>query len=163
MSRGTGFDFQARTNEPVVEVSRWFKAPPPLVFGAWTSPEHVCRWWGRPTLTPIACDVDLRVGGSYRYVLQAPDGHAYSLNGRFVEIDPPRRLVTNFHVELVPDDEVVEVTSFDDASGGTVVHIVSLHRSCAARDAQLASGSLPEAMIEQFARLDDVLARPASV
>lgn len=159
---GWGFDFQARPNEPVVEVSRWFDAAADDVFDAWTSPDHLCRWWGPMSHSLVTCHVDLRTGGTFRYVLTGPDGRSYELNGQFVEIDAPWRVVTNFVADVAPGDHVVEVTSFDEVSGGTLVRIVSLHRSCAERDAQLTAGSLQDALREQFARLDDVLGRPAS-
>jgi uncharacterized protein YndB with AHSA1/START domain len=153
------FEFSARPNEPVVEISRWFPSPPAAVFEAWATPEHVCHWWGPANVSLVACDVDLRVGGAYRYEYRAPDGRSFSVNGRFVEIDPPSRLVTNFTVDITPGDEVVEVTSFDPSAGGTVVRIVSLHRSSSARDAQLADGSMQAAVEGELSRLDEVLAR----
>lgn len=156
---GPPFEFSARPNEPVVEISRWFHAPATTVFAAWTTPEHVCRWWGTLGLSVVSCDVDLRVGGRYRYVLQAADGRTHTLDGTFVEIDPPHRLVTNFVLDAIPDDQVVEVSTFDDAGGGTIVHIVSLHRTGGARDRQLAEGDFRAGMMDRFARLDEVLAR----
>lgn len=158
----SAFELVARPNEPVVEISRWFRAPIAAVFEAWTAPEHLCRWWGPPTMSLVDCDVDLRVGGSVRYELQGPDGRSSVLDGHFVEVDPPSRLVTNFTLDSAPDDKVVEVTSFSESSGGTVVQIVSLHSSNAARDAQLADGSLAAGMADQFDRLDEVLAGSAS-
>lgn len=155
-------EFSARPNEPVVEISRWFRAPPASVFEAWATPEHMCHWWGPRDLSLAECEVDLRVGGTYRYVLRAPDGRSFTLNGRFVEIDPPLRLVTNFTVDAAPSDDVVEVTSFEESSGGTVVRIVSMHRSCSARDAQLADGFMASAVEDLFTRLDEVLAHPSS-
>ena len=156
-------EFTARPNEPVVQISRLFRAPVDVVFDAWITREHLCRWWAPPGASVVECNVDLRVGGVYRYVLQAPEGGATVLDGHFVELDPPHRLVTNFARDSAPDDQVVEVTTFTESPGGAVVRIVSLHRSCAARDAQLADGSMAIGMADQFARLDEVLARSASV
>jgi uncharacterized protein YndB with AHSA1/START domain len=159
----SSLEFSARPNEPVVEISRWFRSTPSKVFDAWTSPEHVCRWWGPPSLTLVECDVDLRVGGRYRYVLQGPDGRSYALDGQFVELDPPHRLVTNFTMSAAPDDQVVEVTSFNEFADGTAVRIVSLHRSCVARDAQLSDGVMEAGVADQFLRLDAVLAASTAV
>lgn len=156
---GPAFAFHARPNEPVVEVSRWFDAAAADVFDAWTSPNHLCRWWGPASLSLVTCDVDLRTGGTYRYVLSGPESRSYELHGEFVEIDPPWRIVTSFVADVAPGDHVVEVTSFDEVSSGTFVHIVSLHRSCAERDAQLAVGSLEDTMMDQFSRLDALLGR----
>lgn len=156
-------EFTARPNEPVVEISRLFRAPVDMVFDAWVAGEHLCRWWAPSGASLVECNVDLRVGGVYRYVLQVPDGRATVLDGHFVEVDPPHRLVTNFTLDSAPDDQVVEVTTFTESPGGAMVRIVSLHRSCAARDAQLADGSMTAGMADEFARLDEVLARSASV
>lgn len=149
----------ARPNEPVVEVRRRLEAPPAAVFALWTAPDHLCRWWGPQgaDVSVVDCAVDLRVGGSYRYALRGPDGRVLSIDGRFVEIDVPSRLVTNWTVDSAPENRIVEVTTFDDSAEGTLVHIVTLHSSCAARDAQLATGAV-SVMDAEFHRLDEVLA-----
>lgn len=157
------FEFSARPNEPVIEICRWFPAPPIMVFEAWTAPEHLCHWWGPASLPVTECNVDMRPGGSYRYVLRSRDGQPFGVSGRFVEVDPPSRLVTNFRLDAVPEDEVVEVTSFDHSAGGTAVRVVSLHRSCAARDAHLADGALQTNVAEELSRLDEVLTPRAPV
>ncbi len=158
---GRPYGLQALPNEPAVEVTRWFDATRSDVFEVWTSEGHLGRLWGPRGMSVRHCEVDLRVGGAYGFQADCPDGSRFELTGRIVELDIPTRLVTSYSVGSDPASEVVEVTTFEDASGGTLVRIVSLHRSCAARDARLADGTAREAMAEQFASLDEVLSRPA--
>jgi uncharacterized protein YndB with AHSA1/START domain len=64
----------APADEPVIITHRFINASPALVFEAWTTPEHMRQWIGPRQLTMVACEVDLRVGGRYRFVHRAPDG-----------------------------------------------------------------------------------------
>jgi len=73
--------------------TRVFDVPRRLVFEAWTKPEHVKRWYGLRVLTMTVCEIDLRPGGAYRYVLRGPDGTDYAFSGVYREIVPPSRLV----------------------------------------------------------------------
>jgi uncharacterized protein YndB with AHSA1/START domain len=60
-------------------LTRVFDAPRRLVFEAWTKPEHVRRWYGCEAFTLLVCDIDLRIGGAYRYTMRAPDGVDHTL------------------------------------------------------------------------------------
>jgi uncharacterized protein YndB with AHSA1/START domain len=144
---GSPLALSALPNQPVIEVFRSFDAPVASVFSALTTPDLVRRWRDLS-----ACEVDLRVGGAYRYVLR--DGNV--VDGCFVEIEPPIRLVTNYVLDSLPDDTVVEVTSLSETTGRTAVRIVSLHSSCSARDRCIAA--VEKAMADAFERLDELLA-----
>ena len=74
-------------------MTRVFDAPRRLVFEAWTKPEHVRRWYGCAAVTLEVCEIDLRVGGAYRYTLRGPDGVTHTMQGVYREIAPPGRLV----------------------------------------------------------------------
>jgi uncharacterized protein YndB with AHSA1/START domain len=78
----------------VLRIERTFNAPARAVFDAWTSPEVMARWWhaGSDWETPVA-EVDLRVGGSLRVTMRAPNGDEYGARGEYTEIQPPERLV----------------------------------------------------------------------
>ena len=76
-----------------IVLTRVFDAPRRLVFEAWTKPEHVRRWYGCRAFEMTACEIDLRVGGAYRYTLRAPDGVTHTVQGVYREIVPPGRLV----------------------------------------------------------------------
>jgi uncharacterized protein (TIGR03086 family) len=147
--------------EPVgdrlVRITRSFAAPRQLVFDAHTTPELLVRWLGPATWTLTECDVDLRPGGSFRYLMHGPDGAEMVMRGEFREVDPPSRLVTT---ESFSDDwtggETVNTTTFDEVAGITTVTVIVEYASAASRDAALASG-MEAGMAEGYTRLDALL------
>ena len=94
----------APANEPVIITHRFIKASPALLFKCWTTPEHMKQWLGPRELVMVSCEVDLRVGGGYRYVHRAPDGQEYGFHGKYLEIDAPHRMVCTFVFEPFPDE-----------------------------------------------------------
>ena len=74
-------------------ITRVFDAPCALVWQAWTEPEHVMRWWGPEHFTAPVCQLDFRVGGSYLFCMQAPDGQCFWSTGVYKEIVPLQRIV----------------------------------------------------------------------
>lgn len=64
------------------------------MFEVWTAPKHVRRWWGREEAPVVVCDIDLRVGGTWRYVTRAADGAELGWHGTYQEITAPNRLVS---------------------------------------------------------------------
>src|SRR5215207_9190188 len=93
-----------------VVMTRVFDAPRHLVFDAFTKPELLKRWFGPRGWSLVVCEVDLRVGGGFRFVLRGPDGRDMGMRGVWREISPPERTV---HVE-----------SFDDYPGESLVTAV---------------------------------------
>jgi uncharacterized protein YndB with AHSA1/START domain len=76
-----------------IMITRTFDAPRALVYEMWTKPEHVTRWWD-PSGTPLAqCDIDLRPGGSFRFLHRGTGSNQHVFGGRYVDIEPPSRLV----------------------------------------------------------------------
>ncbi len=76
-------------------MTRTFNAPRHLVFDAWTKPELLQRWFGTPPgWTMPVCEVDLRPGGTYRYVMRGPEGEEIVMRGEYREVVRPERLVT---------------------------------------------------------------------
>jgi uncharacterized protein YndB with AHSA1/START domain len=73
-------------------LEREFDAPRELVFEAWTDPRHVSQWWGPEQFTTPVCEIDLRVGGAWRFVMRGPDGAEYPCGGVFGEIVPNQKL-----------------------------------------------------------------------
>jgi uncharacterized protein YndB with AHSA1/START domain len=85
----------AATNplERELTLTRVFDAPRELVFKAWTEPEHLKQWWGPRGFTTPACEVDLRVGGTWKIVMRFPDGvNEHTMQAVYREIVPPQRL-----------------------------------------------------------------------
>jgi uncharacterized protein YndB with AHSA1/START domain len=73
--------------------TRSFKAPPSVVFKAWTDPRHVAQWWGPRGFTNPVCELDVRQGGAIRIDMRGPDGTVYPMTGAYREIVEPERLV----------------------------------------------------------------------
>ena len=123
-----------------VLIVREFDAPAELVYRAWTTPELVARWWHAERGSVTSVDIDLRVGGRWRYVMVASAGFEVAFHGEFREIVPNARLVNTEVYEGAPDDEAVTTTTFEDVEGRTRVEILVRHANPAARDAHLQSG-----------------------
>lgn len=86
-------------------LSRAFDAPRERIFTALTEPAELVEWWGPSGFTTPEIEVDLNVGGGYRFGMQPPDGELFHLVGRFLEIEPPSRLAYTFRWEEPdPDD-----------------------------------------------------------
>ena len=125
----------------VLRLTRVLGAPRERIFRMLTEPAELARWWGPHGFTTPEIELDLRVGGVYRFAMQPPDGDLFHLTGEFLEIDPPSRLVYTFRWEEPdPDDrETVVSLSLDDIGGTTELSLsqgefatearVSLHRS----------------------------------
>lgn len=112
----------AKTYSPdqVLVITRVFDAPPSLVFKAWTSPEHLAKWWGPKDFKATSVTMDFRTGGAYRACIRSPEGTDYWMAGVYREIDEPDRLVFTFAweepKEKVGPETLVTVT-FDAQPG----------------------------------------------
>ncbi len=116
---------------PSVRLTRWFKAPPQRVFDAWTHQQQIARWLSpNKAIKQVLTQVDARVGGAFRFGYANPDtGHVNTVAGKYLVVDPPRRLVFTW-AWLPPHDEfsdqelafdstvTVELTNLD---GGTQI------------------------------------------
>jgi uncharacterized protein YndB with AHSA1/START domain len=142
--------------EPVIEVRRFLKAPPELVYRVVTEGEYLRRWWGPRRLEISECVVDLQVGGRWRIVHRAPDGAEFGFHGTFLELDPPRRRVATWVYEGAPDHEATETLVLEPADGGTLVVATTVHDSVESRDQHVSSG-MEEGIIDSYERLDEVL------
>jgi uncharacterized protein YndB with AHSA1/START domain len=123
-----------------IRIVRELDAPAALVFRAWTTPELVARWWHAERGSVTSIDIDLRVGGHWRYVMVATAGFEVAFHGEFREIVPAKRLVTTEVYEGAPSDEAVTTTDFVDVDGRTRVEILVRHATVEARDMHLQSG-----------------------
>lgn len=119
--------------------TRVFEAPRSLVFDAWTKPELLKRWLGvRDGWTFAVCEVDLRVGGAYRYVWRGPDGSEMGMGGVYMEIAPPERIVaTEKFDDPWYEGEAIDTTELVEQGGRTTVTLTVLYASRAVRDAVL--------------------------
>lgn len=138
-------------------ITRVFDAPAELVFDVWTSPDAVARWFSDETAPVVACDIDLRVGGAWRYVIRTPDGAELAWSGVYREIDRPRRLVTTEVFEPFPDAEAVNTMTLEERDGATTLRVTVRHASQQARDGRLDAG-MEAGMQLALNRVDDLLA-----
>ena len=104
----------------VLELTRVLPAPRERVFRALTQRADLAVWWGPMGFTTPEIELDLRVGGRYRFTMQPPDGEHFHLSGEFLEVERPRRLAYTFRwEEPAPDDRETIVTLTLDDVGGT--------------------------------------------
>lgn len=145
-----------RTSERELVVTRTFEAPARIVYQAWTQPEIFTRWWTPESfgITFVSCDLDVRTGGSYRFVFTHPDfEQPMAFFGRYIEVIPGSRIVwTN---EESAEGAVTTLT-FEEEGGRTRLVMHELYPSKEALDEAMESGSATGAG-EQFKQLDLVL------
>jgi uncharacterized protein YndB with AHSA1/START domain len=108
-------------SECEVLVTRRFDAPAELLFDVLTKPEHVCVWFTGGDKELEVCEIDLRVGGDYRYVGVFPDGVRCAFHGTFLEVERPVRTRETWVFEGRPDDEAVETTTLHEEDGVTTL------------------------------------------
>lgn len=147
-----------RTSDRELVVTRTFNGPARLVFEAWTRPELFQRWWVPASfgITFVACELDVRTGGSYRLVFSHPDfKEPMAFFGKYLEVTPPSRIVwTN---EESPDGPVSTVT-LEEKDGKTLLKLSELYPTKELLDEAIASGSTGTAgAAQQFELLDEVL------
>jgi uncharacterized protein YndB with AHSA1/START domain len=121
-------------------IEREFDAPPHLVYRAYTEPDLVKRWWtaGRGEMT--VAEIDLRVGGRWRYAMSTPDGAEVAFHGEYREIVQGERIVSTEVYEAVPDAAALDTVTFEERDGGTLLTILVEHQRKEHRDAHVESG-----------------------
>ena|SRR5437764_8447382 len=127
-------------------VTREFDAPRHLVYRAWTTPELVRRWWHANRGTVTLVEIDLRVGGKWRYVMVADDGMEVGFHGEYRELVPDERIVTSEVYEGLPEGVSEEqggtlnTVTFAEADGRTTTTLLIEATSKMSRDAIIESG-----------------------
>ena len=151
--------FQVTTpSDYEIRLTRLFDAPPRLVFEAMTKPEHVKQWWGRlgEGYSVPVCEIDLRVGGRWRFVNRHPQGEA-AFHGEYREIDPPNRVVFTEIFEEFPDTVSVVTSELVEENGKTRFTATVRYPSLEVRDMVIKSGMAKGAGIS-YDRLEDLVA-----
>ena len=130
------------TDEEIL-ITREFDAPRHLVYKAWTTPELVRRWWSGQRGEMTLAEIDLRVDGTWRYVMTATGGHEVGFHGEYREIVPNERIVNTEVYEGVPggdDDPAVNVVTFTEVDGRTSLSLLTRVGSREVRDMIIDSG-----------------------
>ena len=139
-------------------ITREFNAPARLVWQAYTNPELVKRWWSGERGTVTSAEIDLRVGGGWRYVMVANGGFEVAFRGEYHEITEPERLVNTEIFEGIPDPDEHASTvthTFTEKDGRTVLEMLCAYRDRADRDMVLQSG-MEDGMQESMDALEQV-------
>ena len=147
----------APTDREIV-LTRVFDAPRRMVFDAFTKPELLKRWFGPRGWSLVVCEVDLRVGGGFRFVLRGPDGKDMGMRGVYREIAAPERSVHTESFDDYPGES--EVTAVWVEQGGkTTLTATVLYPSKEVRDAVIQSG-MEHGAAESYDKLAELLASP---
>jgi uncharacterized protein YndB with AHSA1/START domain len=111
------------TDEQIL-ITREFDAPKHLVYRAWTTPELVKRWWSGGHGEVTIAEIDLRVGGMWRYVMIANEGFEVGFHGEYREIVPDERIVSTEVFEGMPEGEALDTLTLTEADGRTTVTLL---------------------------------------
>ncbi len=116
----------AADRDLTLELAREVPAPREAVWKALIEPDELPRWWGPNGFTTQSIELDLRVGGGYRFAMQPPEGEAFHLSGAFTEVEPPARLAYTFVWDPPnPDDqETLATLSLEEAGDSTRLTLV---------------------------------------
>jgi uncharacterized protein YndB with AHSA1/START domain len=154
--------FDYPKDSPLMITTRTFDAPRALVWTCFSQPEHVIRWWGPKSITPITKldKFEFRIGGKWRFVTQRPDGsETIVFHGTYKDIAKPERIVNTFAVEdmYAEDDRLTETHTFEARGDKTLYRAVANLGSIEARDGIVASG-MERGARESMAQLNELLA-----
>jgi uncharacterized protein YndB with AHSA1/START domain len=121
-------------------ITRTFNAPRELVWRMFTEPQHMMKWWGPKGFTTPVCEIDLRPGGIWRYVMRAPDGGEFSVDQVYHEITAPERIVYG-PAKTGPESlHPIHTLSFEEQDGKTKVSLHSHYPSADERDEAIRRG-----------------------
>jgi uncharacterized protein YndB with AHSA1/START domain len=154
-----------RVSDREIVITRTFNAPSRIVWDAWTKPELLRRWWAPRSLgvSLFACDADVRVGGSYRYVFGRDPESAMAFSGTYTEVTPHSRLVcTQIFEPMRSAGEAIVTATFEEQQGKTRLVLCELYPSKQTLDAAIASG-MERGMRETMEQLEELLARASSL
>lgn len=143
-------------DEPLIIIRRTFPAPAKLLFAALTQPEHVRAWYGCESMTMPECEIDLKVGGSFRYALADADGNIFGWSGTYLELDPPHGMVCTEVFDGFPDAVATVTVRLVEEGGHTTLTSTVRHLNMTYRDGHIASGMEP-GVIETYNRLEALL------
>lgn len=138
-----------------IVITREFDAPAALVFKVWTTPELVKRWWGFETSEWLMCDIDLREGGAWRYMVRDTWGDI-GFHGEFLSIEAPHRIVSTEVFEGFPDAASVNTITFEELDGVTTMTTTILHETQEHRDGHIQSG-MEGGMQVSMNRMEDLI------
>ena len=144
-----------------IVLTRVFDAPRRRVFDAFSKPELLKRWFGPRGWSLVVCEVDLKVGGGFRFVLRGPDGKEMGMRGVYREIVPPERSVHTESFDDFPGESLVTAVFIEDG-GKTTLTATIRYPSQEIRDAVIQSG-MEHGAAESYDKLAELLAMPEAI
>ena len=153
--KNTGTLTVSLPSECEIALTRVFKAPRQLVYRAFSEPQILKRWFGPRGWTLIMCEIDARVGGSFRFILRAPDGRTLGMHGTYRELSPPERSVSTEGFDDFPGESVV-TSKFTEQDGQTTLVATIRYASKEIRDAVIKSG-MEHGAAESYDKLAELL------
>jgi uncharacterized protein YndB with AHSA1/START domain len=149
----------AEAGTPFIDIEREFAASPALLFRAHTEPDLLVQWLGPRDLTMTVDRIDVRHGGTWRYVHRDPGGGQHGFRGVFHGTPSPADgIVQTFEYEGVPGHVSLEALTFEARGDTTLVRVRSVFQSVEDRDAMIRSG-MEQGLNEGYDRLDELFAR----
>jgi uncharacterized protein YndB with AHSA1/START domain len=143
MTASSGTAVVSTPEDTQILITREFNAPAHLVYRCFTEPELVKRWWSGQKGTVTLAEIDLRVGGTWRYVMEATGGFEVGFHGEYQEIVTDERLVYTEAYEGIPDPDgnsgLITLT-FTESDGRTTVHMLCEYHNRVTRDIVINSG-----------------------
>jgi uncharacterized protein YndB with AHSA1/START domain len=158
--RNTGTLQVTTPSDREIVLTRVFNAPRRMVFEAFSKPELLRQWFGPHGWSLSVCEVDLRVGGGFRFVMKGPQGEEMGMRGSYKEIAPPERSI---HMESFDDfpGESQVTTVFVEKDGKTTMTATVLYESKEVRDAVIQTG-MERGAAETYDRLEEFLLTTAA-
>lgn len=123
-----------------IHMSREFDAPRELVFKAFTDPALISQWWGPRSLTTLVDRMEVKPGGSWRYVQHEADGSEYGFHGVYHDVSSPERLIFTFEFEGLPGHVLLETVTFEERNGKTLMKDLTVFQSVEDRDGMIQAG-----------------------
>jgi len=143
-------------SEREIVLTRVFDAPRRMVYDAMTKPELLKRWFGPRGWSLVVCEIDLRVGGKWRFVLRGPDGTEMGMSGVYRELTRPERSMHTESFDDFPGESLVTTVLVEDAAKTTLTGTI-LYDSQEIRDAVIKSG-MEHGAAETYDKLAELLA-----
>src|SRR5205809_7594027 len=153
-----------KKSERELVTTHTFDAPRELVWKAWTDPKLITRWWGPSRYSTSVEKMEVRPGGTWRFIQRDAEGNVYGFHGEYKEVVPPKRIVDTFEYEGMPGHVLVESATFEEIDGRTMVTQKSVFETVEDLEGMLASGMEEGARetMERFTELVEELKEGAT-
>jgi uncharacterized protein YndB with AHSA1/START domain len=153
---------QAIADAPPLKVTRWFDAPPTMVFDAWTSADHIREWFSPECFSVPDAVIDARVGGTFDVRMSGPDGFSSWNRGKFVAIDRPTRLELFSEVKDGEGKALFSaktIATFTEEKGGTRLDVIQIYDFTDPAMAEPALQGAPTGWAQTLDKLEREVAR----